>query len=207
MPATFTTSSPGRSGVFERMAGLAPERISRFLTYLLRHQPREYPLLFDKRGFVDWEEIVEIVQERYYDATEAQIGAVVRESDKQRFEFMDGKVRATYGHSFPIDFTGNAAEPPPRLYFGAARDLAQSMLRNGLKPRDRQYVHLSLTAAEAESVARRQDPAAALLIVDAQAAYSDGVQFYRSGPLFLAESVPAKVSGIIAFASRTGACA
>jgi putative RNA 2'-phosphotransferase len=66
------------------------------------------------------------------------------------------------------------------------------MLRDGLKPRDRQYVHLSLTAEEAESVARRQDPAPALLIVDAQAAHNDGVVFYQSGPLFLAASIPAK---------------
>lgn len=174
------------------MAGLPPERISRFLTYLLRHRPKEYPLLFDKRGFVDWDDLVEIVQERYYDVTEAQISAVVTDSEKQRFELIDGKVRATYGHSFPIDFSGYATEPPARLYFGAARDLAQSMLRNGLKPRDRQYVHLSLTAAEAESVARRQDPAAALLVIDALAAHHEGVAFYHSGPLFLAESIPAK---------------
>ena len=25
------------------MAGLAPERISRFLTYILRHRPQDYP--------------------------------------------------------------------------------------------------------------------------------------------------------------------
>jgi putative RNA 2'-phosphotransferase len=124
------------------MAGLAPERISRFLAYLLRHRPKEYPLVFDKRGFVDWDDVVEIVQERYYDVTEAQISAVVVDSEKQRFELIDGRVRATYGHSFPIDFAGYATEPPPRLYSGAARDLAQSMLHNGLKPRDRQYVHL-----------------------------------------------------------------
>jgi putative RNA 2'-phosphotransferase len=174
------------------MAGLAPERISRFLTYLLRHRPKEYPLLFDKRGFVDWDDVVEIVQERYYDVTEAQISDVVTESEKQRFELIDGKVRATYGHSFPVDFAGCASEPPARLYFGAARDLAQSILSNGLNPRDRQYVHLSLTAAEAESVARRQDPAAVLLIIDAQAAHNEGVEFYRSGPLFLAASIPSK---------------
>jgi RNA:NAD 2'-phosphotransferase (TPT1/KptA family) len=41
-------------------------------------------------------------------------------------------------------------------------------------------------------VARRQDPAAALLVVDAQAAHNEGVVFYRSGPLFLAESIPSK---------------
>ena len=174
------------------MAGLPPERISRFLTYLLRHQPKEYPLVFDARGSVDWRDIVELVQERFYDVTEEQIDAVVRGSEKRRFELADGKVRATYGHSFPIDLGDVATAAPPRLYYGAARDLAQSMLRSGLKPRDRQYVHLSVTAEEAESVARRHDPAPAILVIDARAAQDDGVLFYQAGPLFLVENVPAK---------------
>jgi putative RNA 2'-phosphotransferase len=162
------------------------------LTFLLRHQPREYPLLFDRRGFVDWRDVVEIVQERFYDVTEDDIRAVVTDSKKQRFELVDEKVRATYGHSFPVDLEGEAAEPPEKLYCGAARDLAQSMLRSGLKPRDRRYIHLSLSHEEAESVARRHDPAPAVIVVAAQAAHIEGVRFYRSGPLFLAESVPAK---------------
>jgi putative RNA 2'-phosphotransferase len=65
-------------------------------------------------------------------------------------------------------------------------------LRNGLKPRDRQYVHLSVTAEEAEAVARRHDPSPAILVVDAQAAHAEGIPFYESGPLFLTENVPAK---------------
>jgi putative RNA 2'-phosphotransferase len=174
------------------MVGVPAERISRFLTYLLRHRPQEYPLRFDKRGFVNWGDVVEMVQERFYDVTEEQIEAVVTGSEKKRFELEDGRVRATYGHSFPIDLASDAAEPPSKLYYGAARDLAHSALRNGLAPRDRQYVHLSLTAEEAESVARRHDPAPAIIIVDAQAAHEAGVVFYRSGPLFLVENVPAK---------------
>ena len=174
------------------MAGLPPERISRFLTYLLRHQPKDYPLVFDARGFVDWRDIVELVQERFYDVTEEQIEAVVSSPEKKRFELEDGKVRATYGHSFPVDLGGPAAEPPERLYYGAARDLAQSMLKNGLKPRDRQYVHLSVTAEEAESVARRHDPAPAIIVIDVRAAQGQGVLFYQAGPLFVVENVPAK---------------
>jgi putative RNA 2'-phosphotransferase len=174
------------------MAGAPPERISRFLTYLLRHQPKEYPLVFDKRGFVDWRDIVELVQERFFDVTEEQIEAVVSASEKRRFELENGRVRATYGHSFPIDLSGTATAPPEKLYYGAARDLAQSMLKNGLRPRDRQYVHLSISAEEAESVARRHDPAPAVLVVDARAAQDQGIRFYQSGPLFLAENIPAK---------------
>ena len=148
--------------------------------------------MFDKRGFVDWPDVVELVQERFYDVTEEQIEAVVSASEKERFQLVEGKVRATYGHSFPVDLGGEAAQPPAQLFHGSARDLAHSLLRSGLKPRDRQYVHLSLTAEEAESVARRHDPAPAIIVVDAQSAHDEGVVFYKSGPLFLVENVPAK---------------
>jgi putative RNA 2'-phosphotransferase len=178
------------------MAGLSPERISRFLTYLLRHRPKEYPLVFDTHGFAEWRDIVEMVQERFYDVTEEQIKDVVTDSEKKRFELRDDKVRATYGHSFPVDFGAEFKEPPPKLFFGTARDLAQSMLRHGLKPRDRQYVHLSVSAEEAEAVARRHDPAPAIIIVDAQSAHAEGVRFHQSGPLFLVDFVPAKFLSI-----------
>jgi putative RNA 2'-phosphotransferase len=169
-----------------------PERISRFLSYLLRHRPKEYPLVFDPQGFTDWPTVVELVQERFYDVTEDEIRAVVDDAQKKRFELRDGKVRATYGHSFPVDLGMAAAAPPALLFYGAARDLAQSMLRNGLKPRDRQYVHLSASADEAEAVARRHDPAPAIIVVDAKSAHEEGIRFYSSGPLFLVEAVPGK---------------
>ena len=90
------------------MAGPPAERISRFLTYLLRHQPKEYPLVFNKRGFVDWRR-----------HRRASAGAFLRRHrranrsggvglGKKRFEFEDGKVRATYGHSFPVDLGGGS---------------------------------------------------------------------------------------------------
>jgi len=162
------------------------------LSYLLRHRPKEYPLVFDPQGFTDWQDIVDIVQERYHDATEDQIRAVVADAQKKRFELRDDKVRATYGHSFPVDLGLAVEEPPALLFYGVARDLAQSMLRAGLKPRDRQYVHLSVSAGEAEAVARRHDPAPAIIVVDAKAAHNKGIRFYRSGPLFLVEAVAAK---------------
>jgi putative RNA 2'-phosphotransferase len=98
-----------------------PERISRFLSFLLRHQPREYPLSFDRQGFVAWGDVVYLARERFADVTEEEVRRVVEESDKQRFELKEGKVRATYGHSFPVDLGLEAAEPPAKLYIGAAR--------------------------------------------------------------------------------------
>jgi putative RNA 2'-phosphotransferase len=169
---------------------IPPERISRFLSYLLRHRPKEYPLTFDRHGFVAWSEIVDLVQERFFDATEQEVRAVVTESEKKRFELSDDKVRATYGHSFPVDLGLEPVQPPAELYYGTARDLAQSILHNGLKPRDRQFVHLSASLEDAEAVGKRRDPVPAVVVVDTLAARQADIAFYRSGPLFLAESVP-----------------
>jgi putative RNA 2'-phosphotransferase len=169
-----------------------PERISRFLSYLLRHRPKEYPISFDSQGFAAWNDVVDVVQERFQEIAEPEIRAVIAGSDKKRFELREGKVRATYGHSFPLDLGLEAAAPPPELYHGTARDLARSICRDGLKPRERQYVHLSTSLEEAVAVGRRHDPSPAIVVVNSASAHAEGVRFYRSGPLFLVEYVPPK---------------
>jgi len=169
-----------------------PERISRFLCYLLRHGPKEYPLAIDGEGYAAWNDVVEVVQNRFGDVTQAEIQSVVTGLDKKRFELKDDRVRATYGHSFPVQLGLEGVEPPPELYFGTARDLAQSILRDGLKPRDRRYVHLSSSLPDALAVGKRRDPTPAVIVVDARTAHAQGVRFFAAGPLFLAESVPPK---------------
>ena len=168
------------------------DRLSRFLSFLLRHRPRDYPLSFDRQGFVSWSDLREQVESRFPDVTEEEIRDVIAGSDKQRFEMREDKVRATYGHSFPVDIGVESIDPPPRLYHGTARDLAQMVLREGLKPRGRTYVHLSASLEEALAVGRRRDPNPAVLVVDSLAAHSSGIRFYASGPLYLAGEIPPK---------------
>lgn len=168
------------------------ERLSRFLSFLLRHRPRDYPLDFDRQGFVSWSDLKEQVEARFPDVTDEEIRGVIAGSDKKRFEMRENKVRATYGHSFPIDLEGESIEPPDRLYHGAERDLAETALREGLKPRGRTYVHLSASLEEALAVGQRRDPSPAILVVDSRAAHASGVRFYVSGPLYLADEIPAR---------------
>jgi putative RNA 2'-phosphotransferase len=169
---------------------ISGERLSRFLSFLLRHNPKEYGLAFDARGFVEWGELFPRVQQRFPDVTEEELLQVIGQSEKKRFEYADGKVRATYGHSFPIELGLESAEPPATLYYGTARDLAENILREGLKPRDRQFVHLTPSLDEALASGRRRDPFPALIAVDARAARIEGVHFYSSGPLFLVKEIP-----------------
>lgn len=174
-----------------------PESISRFLSFILRHRPANYSLRFDRQGFVSRHELLQIVKERFPEITEAELVDVIESSDKRRFELREDKVRATYGHSFPVDLGSESVEPPPRLYHGTARDLAETILRQGLKPRGRQYVHLSPSIDEAVAVGKRRDPSPTVLIVDSQAAHASGIPFYSSGPLFLCQEVPAEFLSLL----------
>lgn len=166
------------------------DRLSRFLSFLLRHRPRDYPLSFDRQRFVSWSDLKEQVEARFPDVTDEEIRSVIAGSDKKRFEMREDKVRATYGHSFPVDIGVESIEPPARLYHGTARDLARTVLREGLKPRGRTYVHLSASLEEALMVGQRRDASPAILVVDALAAHSSGIRFYASGPLYLAGEIP-----------------
>ncbi len=166
------------------------ERISRFLSFLLRHRPPDYPLYFDAQGYAPWSDLIAIVQERFPEITEGEIQSVIEHSEKRRFELKGDKVRATYGHSFPVELGLECERPPPRLYHGTARDLVQAILQAGLKPRGRQYVHLSSSPEEALAVGKRRDPNPGILLIDSQAAHASGILFYPSGPLFLTKEVP-----------------
>ena len=168
------------------------ERLSRFLSFLLRHKAEDFPLEFDDRGYVSLKELVERVQGRFAEVEEEEILDVIEGSDNRRFELWEGKVRATYGHSFPVDFEHEMVEPPQRLYHATARDLVRTILCEGLKPRGRQYVHLSAFIEEALSVGKRHDPLPAVLVVSSQAAHADGIHFYHPGPLFLVKEIPPK---------------
>jgi len=139
-----------------------------------------------------------LLRDRFPEITEEEVLAVVEGSDKKRFELREGKARATYGHSFPVDLELESVEPPSQLYHGTARDLAQAVLREGLRPRGRQFVHLSPSLDEAIAVGKRRDPFPAVVIIDSRAAHSSGIPFYSSGPLFLAKEVPPPVSVAVA---------
>ena len=166
------------------------ERLSRFLSFLLRHRPAEYPLAIDRQGFVSWSELKECVQARFPDATEEEIRSVLTGSEKKRFEMREDRARATYGHSFPVDLGMERVEPPSHLYHGTARNLAETTLREGLKPSGRTYVHLSASVDEAVAVGQRRDPSPAVVVIDARAAHLAGIEFYSSGPLYLSSEIP-----------------
>jgi putative RNA 2'-phosphotransferase len=161
-------------------------QLSKRMSHALRHAPWLYELELDESGWTPVDALVEALG-----VPRGRIEEVVRDSDKQRFELSGDLVRARYGHSVPGRIVLAPGMPPAVLYHGTAASVAGRILRDGLSPMRRQYVHLSVTVEMAESVGRRRGDEVRVLTVDTPAARAAGVEFLRGNEnVWLAEHVP-----------------
>ncbi len=177
------------------MDKIARQRLSKLMSYILRHRPDEFGLVLDEEGFVELKELHRAIVEekgwsfvrRYY------LEEVVNTCDKQRFEIRGGKIRAYYGHSVPIKIAYEPTEPPKILFHGTRRRTYPVILTQGLKPMGRQYVHLTTSEELALRIGRRRDSEPVLLEIQAKRAHGDGIIFYRTNELiYLVDYVPAE---------------
>ena len=116
---------------------------------------------------------------------------MIARSVKRRYEIEGTSIRALYGHSVPAKIEKVRATPPPVLFHGTAATTADRILREGLRPMRRQYVHLSIEVDTARQVGRRKGPQPVILQVAAGLAAAAGVAFYRGNEMvWLADGVP-----------------
>ena len=170
------------------------ERLSRFLSYVLRHHPEEAGLELDERGSADLDALVEAVrgQRGFAEVTREQIEALVASaSASQRFEIRENRIRARYGHSLAQPIQYEPAEPPEFLFHGTTPEEAEKILVEGLNPGERQRVHLSIEMPAAREVGRRRCETPVILQIDTASARKGGVEFYRGGPaVWLSDAIP-----------------
>jgi putative RNA 2'-phosphotransferase len=156
-------------------------RISKFLARHLRHRPAAIGLELDRAGWVDVEALLAAAARHGLPLTREQLDEVVAGNDKQRYAFDASatRIRASQGHTVPVDLGLPPVQPPPVLYHGTvARSLA-AILREGLRPMERHAVHLSPDAETARRVgARRGRPV--ILTVDAAGMARAGHEFTMS---------------------------
>ena len=166
------------------------ERFSRWMSYVLRHNPARYGLQPDRHGYVDFDEFFRIATRRYPQVPAERLRELIETSGAGRFELSGNRLRARYGHSIPVEPSGAPVEPPPQLYHGTGADEAQAILRDGLAPIDRRMVHLSETVEDAIAVARHKTSQPVVLGVLAQDAHRSGIPFYHEGKVYLAARIP-----------------
>lgn len=169
-------------------------RLSKLLSLILRHDPGQFGISLDPEGYASLQDVLRAVQGRIPDASESELIAVVNtiEPDKRRFTIDEDEIRANYGHSLTQRIDHERAMPPPTLWHGTTESATAAILRDGISPMKRQYVHLTISLDLARRIgARRGVPT--ILTVSALAAHLDGVAFYRANDSFwLADFVPTK---------------
>lgn len=150
--------------------------VGKRLSYLLRHC--QEPLYISLNG--GWacvDDIMEVLK-----ISREELNAIVREDNKGRFFYdaTETKIRANQGHSIPgVIVDMEEPDPPEILYHGTAERFLDSILREGLKPMGREWVHISPDVETAFFVGMRHGNPA-ILKIRAQDLVADGYRIFRS---------------------------
>lgn len=169
-------------------------RISKSLSYWLRHAPEAVGLSLDGEGWADVMAVLRALRSAGVPADEATLREVVSGSDKQRFELSDdvSRIRARQGHSIEVEAGWVRASPPPLLYHGTVERFLGAILSEGLLPRSRHHVHLSPDIETAKQVGSRRGMPI-ILEVTAGALAEEGEPFFLSANgVWLVRHVPPK---------------
>lgn len=173
--------------------------LSKFISLILRHKPETVGLTLDSQGYADVKELIESIKKHsdfYID--EYILKFIVSTDDKKRYSYSENgtKIRANQGHSFKVDLGLKNQEPPKVLYHGTGEKYLESILRQGLKSKSRNHVHLSKDIETAVKVGKRHGKPV-VLKVDAGRMYTDGYEFYLSeNGVWLTEDVPVEYISI-----------
>lgn len=167
--------------------------ISKFLSFVLRHQPQEIGLSLDSEGWADIDAIIIAANKSGQTLDKAVIMQVVGTSDKKRFSVSeDGmRIRAAQGHSTEIVSINHPEKTPPEfLYHGTAMRFLDAILKEGLKPGSRHYVHLTESVDTATAVGERYGKPVVLKL-EALRMHQQGFKFYQAeNEVWLAPNVP-----------------
>jgi putative RNA 2'-phosphotransferase len=154
-------------------------RLSRFLSYVLRHRPEAIGIALDGAGWVEVDTLLAALAAHGRPVDRDTLDRLVAGTDKQRLELDGARIRAAQGHSVPVELRLPPVPPPAVLYHGTVARFLPGILATGLYPRSRHHVHLSADIGTARAVgARRGDPV--VLRIDAAGMHRDGHAFYRA---------------------------
>lgn len=158
------------------------QKVSIYLSRLLRHDPDSLGLHMDSHGWVDAAELIDAInQKSRYSITRELLERIVAEDNKGRYRFSDDgcRIKACQGHSIPwVEPELCYCAPPAVLYHGTTREawvLIQSS--GGLSKMKRHAVHLQPEPERAWQSARRWKKTPVVLAIDAEKMAADGYRF------------------------------
>ncbi len=169
-------------------------KISKRISFVLRHHPEKIGLHLDKYGRANVSELIYKYNHHYKPVLNLKlIHKIINNSNKQRYLIEGEMIRALYGHSIPVKLLTPSKKPPYYLYHGTTHKAARLIILDGLKKMNRDFVHLSQNKKEALLVGKRRDTRPIIFQVLANKAFREGLIFYptKSG-IWLIDHVPPK---------------
>ncbi|WP_055479579.1 RNA 2'-phosphotransferase [Sphaerimonospora mesophila] len=165
-------------------------RISKYLAKHLRHRPERIGIELDEHGWVNVDVLLEAASSHGFPISRVELEQVVADNDKRRYVIEGDRIRASQGHSVPVDLALPMVEPPPFLYHGTVVHSVAAIRGEGLRRMSRHHVHLSPDRETATRVgARRGRPV--VLVVNAGGMYAAGYEFRVSANgVWLVDHVP-----------------
>lgn len=153
-------------------------KISKFLSYTLRHHPEDIGLTLDNNGWAIVEDLLEKAKKKGIHISFKDLKQIVANNDKQRFLFSsdEHKIKANQGHTIQVELGLHDTQPPEFLFHGTAKTSLASILKEGLKPMQRHDVHLSFNPEVAKSVGSRYGVPVILKIKSLEM-FNDGLNF------------------------------
>ncbi len=151
----------------------------KYLSLILRHKPEEANIVLDKNGWTNVEILIDNIGITY-----EELNWIVVNNNKKRFTYNDDKtkIRASQGHSIveiEIDFE-EVLDVPEFLYHGTSKDVLQTILQEGIKKMNRNYVHLSKDKETSTIVGNRKGNNLAMLKIKAKELVDNGNKIYIS---------------------------
>lgn len=168
------------------------KRISKSLSYVLRHAPESIGIQLETGGWVAVETLLQAWSQQGQPLLLDGLKEVVAASDKQRFEFSeDGqRIRARQGHSVEVELGYQPATPPDVLYHGTARHNLDSIFQAGLNKGRRHHVHMSTNRQTMIQVGMRHGQPVVLAVAAARM-FAEGHEFFVTGNnVWLTDHVP-----------------
>ena len=168
------------------------DRISKFLSLVLRHDPGKIGLELDDQGWADVEELISKAADKNMVFSRLELEEVVVTNDKQRFAYNadKSKIRANQGHSIDVELQLEKRQPPEVLYHGTVNRFLESIKAQGLQKMSRHHVHLSADRLTAEKAGSRRGQAVILIVRSGEMSRA-GIEFYQSSNgVWLTDSVP-----------------
>jgi putative RNA 2'-phosphotransferase len=173
------------------LSGPRRRQLSKFMSGALRHFPGDVGLTLDDYGWAATTELIAAVRSKYDWADSQAVEAVISQDPKGRFERRGERIRAAYGHSVDVTIEREAVDVPDTLYHGTAPDNIPSIKADGLRPMNRQAVHLTDSQEEARKVGERHAADPVVLRVSSKALQEQGLKISKDGKfIYTVEHVP-----------------